>query len=248
MHLSKILGIVLVLLSIVFLGLQSQALELEASGVRALAMIVLITLYLIRVKQKHALFLMFLVFFTIAEVFNYITWVKNFDLNPDIDYFYYIGNVLYILSYTFLIARIVVGVNMTKAVTRFPIQSLLLVVLGVFVVYIVTDTTKGELNSSQYTLEFTYNAVIMILMSLSLLNYMIKDDKKSMNLLIGSICILFSEILQLAYFYIADSNILNVLCSVFIVMAFLFYYLQSRLKHTEVVEYVQQQNQQDLKI
>jgi hypothetical protein len=247
MHLSKIFGFVLILLSIVFLGLQSQALEIEASGVKALAMTVLTILYLVRVKKRHALFLMFLVFYTIAEVFNYATWVKNFDINKEVDYFYYIGNVLYIMSYTFLIAMILSGINMTKAITRFPIQSLLLIILGVFVVYIVTDTTKGELDSSQYTLEFTYNAVIMILMSLSLLYYMIKDDKKAMNLLIGSICILFSEILQLAYFYIADFNILNVLCSVFLVMAFVFYYLQSRLQHQNVVEYVEQ-SQQDLKV
>ncbi|WP_204345447.1 hypothetical protein [Psychroserpens algicola] len=248
MYLSKILGTVLILLSILFLGLQSQALEIEASGVKTLAMILLIVFYVMRVKKKHILFLMFLVFFTIAEFFNYITWVINFDFSEEIDYFYYVGNILYILSYTFLIARILVSINMSKAVTKFPIQSLSLLVLGIFVVYLVTDTTREELTSSQYTLEFTYNAVIMILMSLSLLYYMAKDDKKSMNLLIGSICILFSEILQLAYFYVAeDFNVLNLLCSLFIVMAFLFYYLQSRLHHKEVVSFIPQ-NQQNLEV
>jgi hypothetical protein len=242
MNISKILGIVIILLSILFLGLQSQSLEIEASGVRASAMLLLTALYLLRVENKHILFLSFLVVFTIAELFNYVTWIKNFDLNPDLDYFYYIGNGLYILAYMLLISRVLVSIPLAKAVAKFPFQSISLMVLGIFVVYLVTDTTRETLNSSEYILEFTYNAVIMMLMSLSLLSYMYRDDKKSMNLLIGSICIVFSEILQLAYFYIAaDLNILNVLCSAFLVTAFLFFYLQSRLKHNESIYYIEQE-------
>nr|WP_321224611.1 hypothetical protein [uncultured Psychroserpens sp.] len=231
MSLSKILGTFLVLLSVIFLGLQFKGLEIEASGVRALAMITLSILYAIKIKNKHPLFLMFLLFFSLAEVFNFITWVIDFDSNSNIEYTYYIGNGLYILSYAFLIVRIVSTINMSKALLKFPLQSLSLLILGVFVVSLVTDTTIDELTTPQYIMEFVYNAVIMVLLSFSLLNYMIKDDKKAMNLLIGSIFILFSEVIQLAYFYIADFNILNVLCSLFLVIAFLFYYLQSRLKY-----------------
>ena len=237
MYLSKIIGIVLILLSILFLGLQSQALEIHASGVRALAMVMLTILYFIRVKNKQIFFLLFLIFFTAAEILNYVTWVRDFDFSNNVDYFYYIGNGLYIMSYSFLIARIFVGVNMFKAMSKFFVQTLLLMVLGIFVVYLVTDTTRGELTNSQYMLEFTYNAVIMSLMGLALINYMHKDNKKSMNLLIGTICIVFSEILQLAYFYVADSNILNVLCSLFLVAAFAFFYLQSRLENEQTMAY-----------
>ncbi|WP_299335609.1 hypothetical protein [uncultured Psychroserpens sp.] len=242
MHVSKILGIILILLSILFLGLQSQVLEIEASGVKSLAMILLTLLYILKVKKKHMLFLLFLIFFTVAEIFNYVTWVRDFEMDEGTDYLYYVGNALYILSYTFLIARIFVGTNMIKAISKFPMQTLLLVVLGVFVVYLVTDTTKSELDNSQYTLEFSYNAVIVFLMCSALVNYMFKDNKKSMNLLIGSICIVFSEILQLAYFYIADSNILNLLCSMFLVAAFVFFYLQSRLENEVTMSYAQQHN------
>lgn len=248
MYISKILGVVLILLSILFLGLQYQAFEIEASGVKAFTLLVLTIFYMLKVKKKHSLFLMFLIFFTVAELFNYITWIENVDIDPNIDYYYYIGNGLYILAYSFLIARIISNVNMPEVLRRFPLQTILLIGLGIFVVYLVTDTTKDRLNISEYTLEFSYNAVIMVLLSVSFLNYMYHDDKKSMNLLIGSICILFSEILQLAYFYIADFNILNLLCSVFIVMAFLFYFLQSRLKNDEIIEYDLQEHHADLKI
>lgn len=237
MYVSKALGIIIILLSVVFLGLQSQALEVEASGVKALALLLLTVLYLVRIKKKNTLFLMFLIFFTIAEVFNYITWIENIDIDPFFDYYYYIGNALYILAYTFLIIQVFSSLNMSEVLRRFPMQIILLIGLGVFVVYLVTDTTKSTLNVSEYTLEFTYNTVIMVLLSVSFLNYMYRDDKKSMNLLIGSIFILFSEILQLAYFYIAaDFNVLNLFCSVFIVAAFVFLFLQSRLEHKNFVE------------
>ena len=49
MSLSKILGGILILLSVFFLGLQSQMLEVEASGIRALAMLLLLTLYIFKV-------------------------------------------------------------------------------------------------------------------------------------------------------------------------------------------------------
>jgi hypothetical protein len=244
MNLSKILGVILVLLSILFLGLQFQALEIEASGVKALALTSLVVIYAINVKDKHPLFFAFLIVFALAEIFNYITWVGNFDVDPNFDYFYFIGNGLYVLAYTFLIFRILAGINILDAIAKFPFQIFLLVVLSVFVVQIITETTKKELNPLEYNIELLYNAVLMFLMSLSLINYIYKDSKKSINLLIGSICIVFSETLQLAYFYISDENVLNLLCSLFFVAAFLFFYLQSRLlsKHVKVYEQQQELN------
>lgn len=243
MHIGNFLGTLILVLSLFFLGLQFQGLEIEAAGVRALSVTLLLFLYVIRIKNKHPFFFLFLIFFSISEILNYITWVINLDLTPEVDYFYYIGNTLYILSYLFLIARITIEMNFKKAFFKFPIQIGLLAILGFFFVYFVSDTTKKELTNNEYYLELLYNAVVMFLMAIALVNYMYRDDKKSMNLLIGTICIMFSEVIQLAYFYIAaDFNLLNVLCSMFLVFAFLFFYLQSRLKHRKIIDYQQQQD------
>lgn len=244
MQIGKFLGALILALSIFFLGLQFKGLEIEAAGVRALAVVLLTFLYVIRKKNKHPLFLLFLVFFAISEILNYITWTINFDIAPDIDYFYYIGNSLYIISYLFLIARIAVSMNIKKVFLKFPFQICLLFILGLFFVYFVSDTTKKDFSYNEYYLELLYNSVVMLLMAMALINYMYRDDKKSMNLLIGAICIMFSEIIQLAYFYIADFNLLNVLCSMFLVFAFIFFYLQSCLQHREIVDY----NQQDIHV
>lgn len=244
MQIGKFFGAITLALSLFFLALQYKGLELEAAGVRALAVTFLTLLYIIRIKNKHPLFLLFLVIFSISEIFNYATWIIDFDLNSEIDYYYYVGNGLYILSYLFLISRILVGMDIKRALVRFPFQIVLLVILGLFFVYFVSDTTKNEIVNNDYYLELFYNAVIMLLMALALVNYMFKDDKKSMNLLIGTICIMFSEVIQLAYFYIAEEiNLLNVLCSIFLVFAFLFFYLQSRLENRESVDYTRQNAQ-----
>ena len=244
MQIGKFLGALTLALSLFFLGLQFKGLEIEAAGVRALAISLLTLLYIIRIKNKHAFFLLFLVFFSVSEILNYITWSINLTVTYDVDYSYYIGNTLYIISYLFLIARILVSINFKKAFFKFPIQIGLLAILGLFFVYYVSDTTKNELTDNEYYLELLYNAVVMLLMAMALVNYMYRDDKKSMNLLLGTICIMFSEVIQLAYFYIADINLLNVLCSMFLVFAFLFFYLQCRLENREVIDY----NHQDVHV
>ncbi|WP_047546931.1 hypothetical protein [Psychroserpens sp. Hel_I_66] len=231
MNVNKILEVILILLCILFVGLQSQTLEIEASGIRALAMLLLTALYILKVEKKHIFFMLFLFTFIIADFFNFITWVENFDIDPNFDYFYYIGNSLYILAYLFLIFRVLDAVNLIRVISKFPLQTILLSGLGVFVAYIVTDITKHELSNSEFIMELSYNAVVVFLMCLSMINYMYKEDKKSMNLLIGSICIVFSEILQLAYYYISETNsMLNILCSLFFIIAFIFLYLQSITK------------------
>ncbi|MCB0383401.1 MAG: hypothetical protein KDD05_08925 [Psychroserpens sp.] len=246
MNIGKFLGILILGLSIFFLGLQFKGLEVQAAGVRALAVTLLLFMYVLRIKNKHPLFLMFLIFFVASEILNFVTWIIEPDILPEIDYYYYIGNLLYIIAYLFLIARITFGLNFKKAFMKFPIQIALLMVLGLFFVYFVSDTTRKELTTNEYYLELLYNSVVMFLMAIALVNYMYRDDKKSMNLLIGTICILFSEVIQLAYFYIADFNLLNVLCSMFLVFAFLFFYLQSRLKHAKIKDYLHQDLHQDL--
>lgn len=243
MHVSKILGIIIVLLSVFFLGLQSRGLEEYAFGVKALAMTVLIILYFVRVKKRHTLFILFLIAFASAEIFNYFTYYMSPVEDQSIDIYYLTGNLLYILAYLFLIGRILTIMNLRKAIVKFPIQILLLLVLGVFVAYMITDISKSEIDAGYMTtLELSYNAVVMFLVCASLVNYMYMDTKKSMNLLVGSICIVFSEIIQIAYYYITDLDItLNILHSSFLVGAFIFFYLQSKLSEEQQAMYHHQE-------
>ncbi|WP_228851980.1 hypothetical protein [Aegicerativicinus sediminis] len=236
---KKILISLLICLALSFIVFQVLQLEMYAYAVRTLIMVALTGLYFVLVKKRKPLFLLFLSMIALAELINmigllgwsYFEWEDN-------SLIYFIGNGLNMLAYVFLTLNILRTINVKSVFRQFPFHLIILGVLDVFCVYSVTGTTKDSLDTSSYLLEMTYNSVIMILLSVSLINFIYRDDKKSMNLLLGSIFIVFAEIIQLAYFYVAnDYNALNVLCSLFLMLALLFYIIQSRMEYEEIQEF-----------
>jgi hypothetical protein len=147
------------------------------------------------------------------------------------DVHYLVGNILYILAYLMLTLRVLELMNFKDAWAKFPYQLLLLFALDIFVVWVLIDLVRSTLVTDYaYIIELIYNLTVMILVSLALINYMQNDTKKSMNLLIGAICILFSEVIQIAYYYLSSlDKTLNIAYSVFLVLAFVFFFIQSKL-------------------
>ena len=222
----------LVIFSVLFIGLQVMKYEMYASFVRAAIVILFTLLYYNQTNTLRSYFFLFLATFALADIIGLSFWfIELSTLN--FDYTYYICNSLYIMSYIFLIIMVLKSMNLKDVIIKLPAHIVILVVLEIFCVTIVTDTTKHELSIYQYSLEFLYNAVIMSLLTLSVINYIYKVDKNSMNLLIASLFIVFSEMIQMAYYYVLEINVLNVLCSLFLVIAFLFFYLQEILEETE---------------
>lgn len=232
MLMNRVIKVVLLLLGGIFIVLQGLAYEVEGAAVSAVMLVLLTTLYCAWTKDKNKYFFWFLVVFTIAHILSYSAWYAPKIEEEQVDYYYYGANILYIISYLFLITKITTELKIRKVFSELAIPVVILIVLDVFCVVLVTDTTKGTLSSYEYTLEFIYNAVIMTLLSVALISYMYRNDNKSMLFLVGSICIVFSEIIQLAYYYILDDNDLGFIYSFFLVVAFLFFYLQSQIQFT----------------
>ncbi|RAJ24864.1 hypothetical protein LX77_01863 [Gelidibacter algens] len=231
MILPKILISLLIALSVVFIGLQVYQMENEAAGLRTLLFVLLTTLYYVRVKNKRVFFFSFLITFTIAEILNFLSFFVDVPQLNDSDTMYYLVNSVYIIAYALLITQILSAMNVIEMVKKYPFHLLILIVLDVFCVVVVTNTAIGRLTYYAYFVELIYNAVIMILLTVTLINYLHREDKKAINLLIGAIFIFFSEVLQLAYFYISSINILNVACSICLVLGFAFFYMQSILSY-----------------
>lgn len=229
MHLGRILKGSLIAICIVFLGLQVANLEFQASGARLLAVLLLTLLYYVKVQPKRMFFLLFLICFSLAELLGFISYFVEIDYDTTTDYFYYLGNSFYILSYIFLIIRVLSDMDIKNILKKFWIHLIVLIVLDVFCVVILSGTTEKLLSNHEFSLEFIYNSVIMLLLTVAMINYMSKNSQKSMNLLLGAIFIFFSEVIQMTYFYISSINVLNVMCSLFLVLAFLFFYLQARI-------------------
>ena len=232
MLISKVLKGVLVPLAIYYIVLQGQSLDIQASGIGALMLVLLTILYAISKAPKRKYFFAFLIVFTITEIIDFFTWfTPPLEMN-ELDYFYYIANILYIVSYLFLILNLIIDLNLKLLIAEFKIPIIILIVLDIFSVMVISSTTENALNSYQFILEFVYNAVIMVLLSVALLNYMYRNDNKSMLLLVGCIFIMFYEIIQLAYFYVLDDNELSIIFSMLLVIAFTLFYVQSQLKFT----------------
>jgi len=232
MLVNKILKVVLLLLAGAYIVLQGFAVEVKGAALSAISLGLLTFLYYKWTKDKSEYFFLFLVVFTLADILGLAAYYRVPILSGNIDYLYYTANILYMLSYIFLIVKILKGFNFRKVFYELSIPIIILVVLDVFCVTLVTATAEKEFTYYQYILEFTYNTVIMVLLSVALINYMYRNDKKSMLFLLGSIFIVFSEIIQLAYYYVLEDNNLSLIYSIFLVVAFLFFYLQSQTAFT----------------
>ena len=229
---NKILKVVLLLLGGVFIILQGLAHEVEGAAVSALMLVLLTILYCGWTEDKSRLFFWFLVTFTFGHLLSYSAWLGPLLKEGQIDFYYYAANILFIVAYLFLIIKVLSSINLKKVFKELSIPIIILLVLDVFCVIIVTDATDGKLSTYQYILEFVYNGVIMALLSVALIDYMYRNDNKSMLFLLGSICVVFSEIIQLAYYYILEDKNLGFIYSFFLVVAFIFFYLQSQNKYT----------------
>lgn len=230
---NKLLKIILIVMSVGFIIVQSMQLEAEGTGISALMLVLLTVLYTRHVKERNRFFFLFLFTFTVAHILNFTSWIIPLNGFQGIDLLYYLTNMLYILAYIFLILRLTLQMNLRKIFEKFTIPIIILVILDIFCVSIITGTTENILSLTEYTLEFTYNAVIMTLLSVALINYLSKDSNKAMVFLIGTVFIVFSEIIQLAYFYISDTKDLSTIYSTFLVLAFLLFFIQTGMTHSK---------------
>jgi len=231
----KLLLIFIILLAIVFVGLQVFELQAVADYVRPVILPLLALLYYLAKKEKSSNFFYFLLFYSIGEIsslFSYYAQYSNF-MN---DLLYYGGNILFITAYVFLILEILKPMNIKKIFNRFTTYILILAALDIYSIILVTDIAiKSELLSGffDYLTEIVYNTVIMLLLTITLINYISSHTKKAMNLLLGALCIVFSEVIQVAYYYVSVQNILSISYSVLLVLAFTFFYIQTNLSYAE---------------
>lgn len=228
-------------MSIAFLGFQVFELEILSEAVRFPIVPLVTYLYVISTLDSKSYFFKFLLFYSIGELLGGIGMIYYITPSPYIDYLqFYGGNICYILAYTCLILEVYKNLELKKVIKRFPVHLIILLALDVYSVIFVSEVAvkSGFLQGTlDYAIEIIYNVVIMMLLTITLINYISKDSKKAMNLIIGALCIVFSEVMQVAYFYVADRNILSISYSVLLVMAFCFFYLQSGMSYTETRKY-----------
>ncbi|MCA0133068.1 hypothetical protein [Winogradskyella alexanderae] len=232
MIIGKILKVLLLLLAGVYIVFKGIAFEIEGDATSALAMLLLTLLYGIWTPRKNIYFLWFLILHTAGLIVGYFSWYGPDLYVGDTDYFYYTSNSLFILSYFVITLKFLRQLDFKSVFSQLSGPIFILIVLDIFCVSLVTATAVSTLNIYEYTLEYVYNGIIMVFLSVTLINYMYRNDTKSMMLLIGSISVVFSEIIQLTYYYVLQNNILVFVYSFLLVIAFIFLYKQSQIQFT----------------
>jgi len=235
MRKTKILLGVILTLVVTFIGFKVFQLEELADYTRPIILPLLTVYYCAKHKDRYSYFFYFLLFYSLSELLSSVYFfIKPTNIIDDI--MYYGCNILYVFAYIFLIFEITIGLSLRKVFNRFSILILILIALNVYTVILVSDIAeKSEFIKTiyEYAMEVTYNATIMTLLTVALLNYLYRDSNKAMTLLVGSLCIVFSEVIQVAYFYVTEITFLDILYSTLFVIGFLFFYMQTNMVYGE---------------
>jgi len=226
---SKILIGFVIVLSVLFVIFQFNDNEIMSSISRSLIVPVFTILYFQRVKHRSFYFVMFLVLFSISE----LTYLIRDYIPYEVDYF--VGNGLYIVGYTFLLLEILKSVDFSYIINNYSMHLIVLGALNIYIIYVLLKIIHPyDSFSLEFVVELVYNIVMLLILSASLLNYFYNDDKKSLLLFFGSLCMVFSEVILIAYLYISETNLLIFSSSLLSILAFYFFYYQSTLENEEV--------------
>ncbi len=233
MKTTKIILSLLTLLFVIFLLL---SVTLASNLIEVLLLFALIVLYFNKVKQKSLYFLLFLICYIIPQISEFVLScmpsVRSNTLIVSLSY--YILNTFYIAAYLFLILEMLKPISIKASIKKYYIHIIVLLALDIYCVLLLSKITRKSnelLNFNMMIFENVYNVITMLLLTIALLNYLNKGSKKSMNLVLGVLCIVFSEIIQIAYIYISDIHMFNIVYSVLLIFAFVFLYFHAILTY-----------------
>lgn len=233
MYKSKALVGLILLCYVLYAIFEFSDKQLLAYGFNSCIVVFVLILYVLCVKQKNKFLLLFLIFYSLADISSFVLSIVSarFDSQKLYDFEYYFTNGLYILAYVFLIIKIISSLKFSSILKHFKIHLVVLIALNTYFLYTLHSVINPHLViASDYYLELIYNFVVLVLLSLALLNYFYRDNKKALYLFLGTLFIVFSEVFLIANIYVYEDNILlNFTGTTLAVIAFYFIYQQSKL-------------------
>ena len=233
MYKLRILISSVVLAYILFVVFQFGGHDVLATNFRALMLPLIALVYFLDDIKKTLFFTLFLIFYAISDFMILLDDYISHSVS------YYLGNSLYILAYVSLILENCKSVCLSHILRNFKLHLIVLIVLNVYIVHVLLVIVDPYVaGTNEYYIELIYNIVMLILLSMSLLNYFYRDNKKAFFLFIGSLSIVFSEVIGIAYIYVTQKDLLSFLSTTLGVLAFYFFYQQSKLdnKESQIIE------------
>ncbi|MDO7172847.1 hypothetical protein [Mariniflexile sp. AS56] len=216
------LGLLLYILSISF-RLNDE--DVIADGFKSIIFPVVTLLYFITVKRKSLLFTLFLVCYSMSDLMSFIAPYIPHEL------YYFSANTLCILAYSFLVIEVLKSISLMYVFKNYKIHLTVLTILNIYIIYVlqtIVDPFTGTSNG--YYFELVYNIMMLMLLSITLLNYFYKDNLKSLYLFIGALSMVFGEVIWVANAYISERHLLSIISTTLYVLALFFFYRQSKLE------------------
>ncbi len=227
---SKVLVSFIIILYVLFAIFEFNGSNGIACRLDCFIIPVITLLYVLTIKNRNKYFTLFLLFYSFSDlVVLFFDFIANWAETPWFSNEYFIGNSLCVLAYIFLLVKIYNSLCISHVWKNFKIHIVVLFILNIYIIYVLQIIVKSNeiMGVDNYYLELVYNIVTFFLLSIALLNYFYKDNKKSLYLFIGVLCIVFSEVIDIAYIYIAQRSLLSVVAGTLSLTAFYFFYQQA---------------------
>jgi len=203
----------------------------------SLIMPVITIIYLICIKNKNILLTLFFIFYALSDFYSIIDMFWRIPFETGDIYFgyqWYVGTGLCIISYFVLLLYIFGRLDFNIIIRKFKLHIIVLTILNIYLVYVMQNIIEFNLRFKYtYYFEFVYNIILAFILSLSLLNFSSnQSSNKSLYLFLGSLFIIFSEVIDIAYQYIEKEYLIDILGTTLSLIAFYFYFEHSRLLET----------------
>lgn len=216
--------VILVVLTILGNLFQVQILS-EVSWILILS--TLLVSYYINQNKKNILFTTFLVGFALSEV------LKLWFITSEIIY-YYLSYVCVMVAYSSLIIFFLKGIEFKKLIKNFKLHLIILSFFNLYILYTLNEMILHDETVEVFTfiffIEVVYNVLILLMLSISLLYYLHNESKQSLLLFLACVCIVFSEMIQVAYVFITAEIFLRICYSLLMAIGFGFIYFYTLLE------------------
>lgn len=196
--------------------------EIVSNYSRALILPFFVCLYFIESERKSFYFATFLISCSLAEL-SKIFWDFNYSL------FSTVSNIGYIIGYSSLLFYMAKSINYSILFKKFQVPIIVLTVFNIYLIYTLNQMILADETIKTYTFSFVlecfYNICVLLILSVSLLNYLYHDSKRSLLLFLASVCIVFSEMVQVAYIFVSSAYVLSIVYSILLFTGFLLVYI-----------------------
>ncbi|MFV0539834.1 MAG: hypothetical protein ACK5MZ_01170 [Aestuariibaculum sp.] len=231
---KKIISFVLVLFilltSVLSIIVRLSDSELLAGQFSALVFPFTTLIYFLNVKNRSFYMMAFFVIYSIADLLVFVIENISEDLR------YYLGNFLYLTAYTAIVIEVTKQVNFKRLFKHFKVHLVVLILLSVYLVIVFQKIIEPHLIvDTDYYVEISYNIVLMVLLTLSFLNYLVSNNnKRTLFLFLGVFFLFFCELIMLTYIYVLPKGILHNISIILYVSSCYFFIWQAKLNDSRL--------------